>query len=229
MSATSSVNSLSALSALVKHSEPEKHANLKGYISSIKQSFQIFDYHYIEAKKNLELPYIEDGFINKTEQEMLLQGKNSHAHLFIAHQAHCIATAQTIRSAYDVFSQILNIIYSLEVEMHKCDFVKIKNAIRKKEFCKKLGAICSSDNFKYLTAFNNTTKHRFNVERKPVRSHESLAMYFREFRFNKYEYAEINSIAFLEKMKALEAELLSCCELVLNQYKEQIDNGGSCL
>lgn len=216
------------LSAFLNVFEPEKYAKTKDYISSIKRSFKIFDYHYGLAQTALQLPYIQDGFICKSEQDRLLQGNKTHANLFIAHQANCIAAAQTIRSMFEIFVQIVNVIYSLQIKEKKCNLIAVVSKLNSQELSSKLNNIYADRDFKYLQAFNNVSKHRFNVDRRPIRSgNECLAMKFMSFSYNEDSYEEIDSIVFLDRLIDLKNKLVGCCnimtaELVNNFFSKEV-------
>jgi hypothetical protein len=150
---------------------------LKPIINSFVWKFFIAKYHSEELKDLIikEIPqssskeYVEIVKLILESATGTEKGKQFNVAIFKA-EAHLIAFAQSIHSLADIFAQIIYTSLNLDAKLKKPIQLKLRtiskinesisNLSEYRKLHSELNCFLKSDQFKYINAYVNTTKHR---------------------------------------------------------------------
>lgn len=153
------------LQELRTHVENRSNATrMLNVIRSIDRSNLIFNYHAFTAKEALD-SMVGDSDSTDIELAKYVFGIHEQQEEKVKNdlvgEASIISSIYTIRSIYDMFSHLVNgLILADKFSEHDCDIKKVSKALPNSNLQQKLSSLLSSDWFKYIDGFVNTTKHR---------------------------------------------------------------------
>lgn len=186
-------------------------------IRSISNADEIFNYHYATAKNTVARHH---SLTDQASPEMILRalggGENAaqYAADRLVHQAHCISAALTLRAMYDMFAQLVRELllpckksdkhWSIEKTYKSLDESKLRKAIKK--------TVSKCEDYNYLRAFTNVSKHQFNVGHVTHIDFEDdrAGIRFRSFRYGQQEFSPYWSEEFLELLFRVRSNFISC-------------------
>ena len=162
--ADDNVWSLKELRAAVKSKVGNPH-QIISVINSIHRLSGVFIYHLEQARESINNP---DFFDSEDGGLRFVVGSDSDQENFqtalLINEANTISLLYTVRSLYDIFSQLLNsLVLNGKYRLHECDIKRVYEDLSESEIKQLLAKLLSSYEFKYIDGFVNCSKHRHLV------------------------------------------------------------------
>jgi hypothetical protein len=148
--------------------EHNKDQRLLDLVSSIDRGVIIFRYHFFTAKDALTEFFDLDEKAQKQHVEMVL-GVSKNQEEFqvakIANEANTIAAIYTVRSVFDLFSQLVRgLLIEDKLSEEACNIYRVRDHLEEGELRTAIKRLLESEGFRYINAFVNVTKHRSLVK-----------------------------------------------------------------
>lgn len=216
----------------------EQSAKLTPCLNSIVERLRFSQYHYKQAKDTFD-----KALNDKTDFKSLLvfnltgdiQEREEFEESKFITRANILSCIQNIHSVSDILSHV--IYYSLDLKKAECEskisLSNVFNWIKPEEQYKNLADFIESliyhEDYKYLSALVNHSKHRsiveayFNVNLRK-QGKEMQEIKFREFTFRKITYSSCHAFEFLTKEYDRESELVMEIGNKLNEITFQNAN-----
>ena len=187
----------------------ERFMEAKKILDSIVERHNYARYHYreyrniIDAKENVDGEHILPFLVN--DENLMLA---------TAIEANILACMQHLHASHDILSHLLS--YSLNIEFDDEQYITLNNVQKKMQGITKytvinnlLNELIENENFKYLTANVNHSKHRYNIVpsiRIDLRDKPHIKCLFSSFVHKQTNYSEKDLDEFLKD--ELQRELL---------------------
>jgi hypothetical protein len=164
---TTTAWNLADLRAHIRSTQAEPLPALE-IVSSIDRSVRIFRYHMTTARDALK------GVVNEVqpsgkENLLLVLGASEQQDEFeyakVVSEAHLIGCLHTARGLWDLLAQLLNsTAIQTPLPISVCDIAKVATALPDSPLKVRVNELLSSQWYRYVSAFINTTKHRQLVQ-----------------------------------------------------------------
>lgn len=197
------------------HVEQNYSVRLVELVDSLSRSFQIFAFHITEARAAMDLlvdptekPTLENvtKILGWTENPGELRSEK------LAAEAHLISCLYSIRSILDIFANLIDaLLLDRKVGVEHCDIRRVRDRLPDCAFKAKLSEVMSSDWFKYVNAFINTTKHRQLIRQSSTVSFEQdrVGIHVDEFKYGGQDFPAFWATDVLEGVSDLANQIVA--------------------
>jgi hypothetical protein len=146
----------------------DRQHHLLEVVDSIGRSTALFHFHLFSARDALE-GIIDDDQPAGIENLKLVFGASDNQDDYnrarLASEAHVIASLQTVRNEFDIFSQLANgLLLADPLPVSKCDITRVHAKMPPSDLSRRLDEVIASYWFLYVVGFINTAKHRKLVQ-----------------------------------------------------------------
>ena len=204
------------LRAAILERFPETSADVLQIVDSIDRSSLLFRYHAMTARDALkDFVDSQDAAGQKNVQLALGVSENQGEYFFakLVQEAHLLGAIHAVRGMLDIFGQLANhLLLSGYIPVHLCTIHKVHAKLAPTNFKDALGSLLSSREFKYLSGFINTTKHRRLVQHAFTVSFEENRAEIKvgAFSFDGASFAQRWGVELLEDAHNLHNSLVAC-------------------
>ena len=148
--------------------EHDKDQSMLDLVSSIDRGISIFRYHFSTARDSLMDFYGEDEKAHKQHIERVFgvtEDQEEFQLAKIANEANTIAAIYTVRSVFDLFSQLVRrLLLNGELSEGACNIHRVRDHLQDGPLRASIERLLESEGFRYINAFVNVTKHRSLVK-----------------------------------------------------------------
>jgi hypothetical protein len=136
-------------------------------LESVARYVNIFRFHLWEARDAMK-DVVEEDNPHGIRNLLYIFGDAENQHEFerakIASEAHILASIHSARSIWDVFAFLVNsVALDSAISERECDLRKVWKRLPESTLRIQIGELLESEWFEYITAFINTSKHRYLV------------------------------------------------------------------
>ncbi len=221
---------------------PKSHENYKQInevLDSISRLLQIYVYHnerayisYESLKEMIDEDELDFGrYIEFVFREVSSDERIDFDLTRLEHQANIISAISTVRSAYEYFCILVNIlILNNEIEIKQCNIYTVTRKLTDSPLKIELEQISQSEWFQYISHFNNIIKHnylikeQFTYDLEENRSGSSFDSFKYIDRHGNYSYEKRWSIDVLKGVLSVKNKVILLGELLNAQYKNLIES-----
>lgn len=195
---------------------PQRSAEIVELVDSIDRYTLLFRYHSMTARDAL------DDFVDKNEpagrrnMELVLgssEDYGEYAYAKIVQEANLIGAISTVRSSLDVFAQLVNeLVLSGSIQVQDCTVNRVRERLSPGQLKTALDSLLDSSEYRYISGFTNTVKHRrlvrhaFYILFEENRAEVSVG----EFTFQKQSFPRRWGIDALQDAHAVSNHLIGC-------------------
>lgn len=136
-------------------------------LESIERYISIFRYHFTSARDAM-IGLIDTEDPSGIKNISFIFGQNErqkdYAHARIASEAHILGSIHSVRAVWDVFAFLVNdLAVPNKIDERRCDLFRVWQSLPDSPLKNDIGHLLESHWFKYISAFINTSKHRYLV------------------------------------------------------------------
>jgi hypothetical protein len=160
-------------------------------VYSVDRGVTIFRYHFVTARDSLSNFYCPYEKASDEHMKRILGGQDQEEYSLakIANEANTVAAIYTVRSLYDLFAQLVRSLLLVGVVSESdCNIHIVRDKLEHGELRNCIDTLLKSDDFRYINAFANVSKHRCLVK------HVSSVDFVNDksgVKFNAFEYRGI--------------------------------------
>jgi len=195
--------------------EHNKDQSLLDRVSSIDRGIDIFRYHFSTARDSLTDFFDPDEKAHKQHFERVL-GVSEDQEEFqiakIANEANTIAAIYTVRSVFDLFSQLVRgLLLEEKLREDVCNIYRVRDHLEEGGLRTAIEHLLESEGFRYINAFVNVTKHRSLVKYGSWIDfvNDKAGVKFSAFEYRNELFPELWSGEILEKILTTKNEIVT--------------------
>ncbi|PTB99848.1 hypothetical protein C9993_00710 [Marinobacter sp. Z-F4-2] len=195
--------------------ECNKDQDLLDLLSSIDHGIDIFRYHFSTARDALTGFFDSDAKAHREHVERVI-GVSEDQEEFqlakIANEANTIAAIYTVRSVFDLFSQLTRgLLLEDKLSKEACNIYRVRDHLEEGDLRTAIERLLKSDGFRYINAFVNVTKHRSLVKYGSLVDfvNDKAGVRFSAFEYRKEVYPKLWSEEILEKILTTKNEIVA--------------------
>ncbi|MDO6461865.1 hypothetical protein Q4485_14230 [Granulosicoccaceae sp. 1_MG-2023] len=145
--------------------EHDKDPSMLDLVSSIDRGISIFRYHFSTARDSLTDFYAEDAKAHKQHVKRVL-GVSEDQEEFqlakIANEANTIAAIYTVRSVFDIFSQLVRrLLLERELREGECNIHRVRDHLQDGPLRTSIERLLESEGFRYIKCVRECHKASF--------------------------------------------------------------------
>ncbi|HHA2571641.1 TPA: hypothetical protein ACOEN9_000213 [Stenotrophomonas maltophilia] len=183
------------------------------YISSVSNTGVIFQYHIglaFDALKRIPIP--ENGS-EVSAFEAIIDPSREHMQDLLVIRANVLSCIHLVRNAYDLFAQLCNaLLLAQPLDESKATLYMVRKSLPRSPLKDLLDSIASSEWFRYVNDYSNTSKHRALVQQSMFLSLEDGVGGVRTVAFSHdgREYPAYELMELLEGILELKNQIVHC-------------------
>lgn len=185
-------------------------------LESVARYVNIFRFHLFNARDAMKDVVHEDDPLGARNLQYIFgdaENQDEFERAKIASEAHIIACIHSVRSIWDVFAFLVNAVaLNSAICERECDLRKVWKRMPESQLRIQIGKLLESEWFEYVTAFINTSKHRYLVPHLFHVSFESGQSEVRigSFIYNDKTFPEHTARHVLEGLVAAKNRIIEC-------------------
>lgn len=185
-------------------------------LESVERYVNIFRFHLFEARDAMkDVVHEDDPHGIKNVQYIFGDAENQaeFERAKIASEAHILACIHAVRSVWDVFAFLVNAVgLNSAICENECDLRKVWVRMPESPLKVQIGELLESEWFEYVTAFINTSKHRYLVPHGFYVSFEGGHSEIRigGFTYNGKAFPEFTARHVLEGLLVVKNQIIEC-------------------
>ncbi len=192
-----------------------KDQYLLDVVSSIDRGIFIFRYHFSTARDSLTSFHSSNENVDPIQLRRILGSSTDNEEYQIAkivNEANTVAAIYTVRSLYDLFSQLVRgLLLEKDLSEEACNIHRVGKILPEGELKSAINEIINGDGFSYINAFANLSKHRSLVKFKSQVDffEDRSGVKFSAFEYRGKTYQEQWSEEILEKILKTKNEIVT--------------------
>lgn len=150
---------------------------LQEIVDSLDTSVRIFRYHLFTARDALKGIVDETHSADEALKIVWVEKRDASRDAMIVSEANILGCVHTTRNLYDIFAQLVNrLVLKSALLVDACNIWKVHERLDASDLKTQIGDLLESNWFGYVSAFVNTSKHRWLVRHSfATRFDESVA------------------------------------------------------
>lgn len=207
--------------------EHNKDQGLLDLVSSIDRGISIFRYHFSTARDSLADFYDDDAKAHKQHVERafgISEDQEEFQLAKIANEANTIAAIYTVRSVFDLFSQLVRgLLLEGKLSENACNIYRVRDHLQDGALRTSIERLLESEGFRYINAFVNVTKHRSLVKYGSWVDfvNDKAGVKFSAFEYRDEQFPALWSGEILEKILTTKNEIVTAGNALNHQLLPQ--------